>query len=183
MTLIEAINAFKQAKAEFEQKTALMVELRSTRLPELRQRLSSNNFSMQQAQRQMRNAVTDEDFDAAKQQYAQAEATYNDCAQLITNCESKLSFWGSTESSLFQRKVTEAQNKMWDLKRDEVLASFPEQLPDNIRLGIQKLASIHTLKGGNGISTYGNHINQIYSEIDRVELATTKEAMLTEMGI
>lgn len=183
MTLIEAINAFKQAQAEFEQKTALMVELRSTRLPELRQRLNSNKYSMEQAQRQMSNAVTDEDFNAAKQQYAQAEATYNDCAQLITNCEAKLSFWGSVESGQFERKVREARNQMWDLKRDEVLASFPEQLPDSIRLGIQKLASIHTLKGGNCISTYGNHINQIYSEIDRVELATTEEAMLSEMGI
>lgn len=183
MTLTEAINAFKQAKIEHQQNIDAMNELRLTRLPELRLRLSGSNMSMQSAQQQMRNAVSDADFETAKQSFAQAETAYNDCAQLITNCEDKIKVWANFGLPQSETKVRDAKRQMWELKRAEVLATFPAQLPDDIRLGIQKLVSIHRLNGGSGVNSYGNHVNQIYSDIDKAELATTEAALLTEMGI
>lgn len=183
MTMQDAINTYKQAVATFNDKNQEILDLRNTRLPELRNRLNANHLSMENAKSAMRNALTDTEYDTAKQNYQQAETAHADCAQLIDNVEAKIKSWGAIEYKQLQNLVEMTAKTMWQLKQEEVLAALPAELPDSLRIGLQKLMTISSKLGGVGDGYYGSRINKIYGQVKPEELTATRSALLAEMGL
>ena len=183
MTMLDAINTYKQALATYNNKKQEFLDLRNTRLPELRNRLNANSLSMENAKLAMRNALTDAEYDTAKQNYQQAEVVYSDCVQLIDNVEAKLKAWADIEHNQLQKSVEMTAKTMWNLKQEEVFATLPAELPDSLRIGIQKLMTITSMLGGVGDGYYGSRVNKVYGQVDTDELMTTRAALLTEMGL
>lgn len=183
MPIQDAITAYQQAIANFEQKNQEAADLRNTRLPELTSRLNANRLSMDSAQSAMRNAISDADYDTAKQTFQQAEAAYADCAQLITNVEAKIKSWREFGLKEHQTKITELGRTMWQLKQAEVMAALPAELPTDLRIGLQKLMTINSMQGGVGDGYYGSRINKIYGLVEPEELTATRSALLAEMGL
>lgn len=138
---------------------------------------------MDSAQSAMRNAISDADYDTAKQTFLQAEVTYADCAQLITNVEAKIKSWGEFGLKEHQTRITELGRTMWQLKQAEVMAALPAELPTDLRIGLQKLMTINSMQGGVGDGYYGSRINKIYGQVEPEELTATRSALLAEMGL
>lgn len=183
MPIQDAITAYKQAITTYEQKNQEVAELRNIRLPELRNRLNSNRLSMDSAQSAMRNAISDADYDTAKQTFQQAEVTHADCAQLITNVEAKIKSWSELGLKEHQDNIAKLGRTMWQLKQAEVMEALPSELPSELRLGLQKLMTINSMQGGVGDGYYGGRVNKIYGQANPEEITATRSALLAEMGL
>lgn len=183
MTLTEAINNYTQSIEAFNQQNQLIVNLRDIRLPELKARLSSKRHSLRAAEIQLRDAVSDDDYDTAKQQCKRAQIELDDCIQMIENTEAKIKSWQPNGRISLQSKIDDAKRVMWKMKEDEIIASLPKPLPDNVRIGIQKLIAISTMNDAFKDDFYGRNIDKIYGKVDTSELEQTKQALLTEMEL
>jgi hypothetical protein len=182
MSLLEAINTYKQDVENLKSEGQLIAELTNKRLPALQSRLNANKHTVSRHNTEMHQALDDESYDAAKQSCQCAQVSYDDCAQMLKNTDNKIKAWPGVRQNL-QYKVDSSRKVMWKIKESEVIASLPQPIPNELRIGLQKLISITRLNESMSDGFYGKLIDQIYGDAAHDELEGTKNELLTEMGL
>lgn len=182
MSLTEAINNYKQNIDNFELENKLILALQKNRLPDLESRLIANKSKVNLHSVEMRKAIDDKGYEAAKQSWQCAQASYDDCAQMLKNTENKIKAWPDVHQKL-QFEIVSSRRVMWEIKKNEIIASLPQYIPDELRFGLQKLISISSLNECYIGEDYGKLIDNIYGKADPDELAGIKTELLTDMGL
>jgi hypothetical protein len=182
MSLTEAIKNHKQDIYNFELEKKLILALQKNRLPDLKARLRANEQKINRHNVEMRKALNDEDYEVAKQLWQSAQASYDDCAQMLKNAENKIKAWPDVNQDL-QLQIVNSRRAMWKIKESEVMVSLPQSIPDELKIGLQKLIAISILNLSCIGDDYGRLIDDIYGKAAPNELEGIKTELLTDMGL
>ena len=180
MTILNAVQAYVDAKNTFDSAMAEAQNMRLVLIPQAKNELHLAETSMQVATANLRNAVTAGEVQTAREALATAEQSVKDLIQLKDNLEARVAEFDRRKMRL-ETDVANASREVWGLKRAELMAQF--EIPAAEFELLEKLvAATDGEKDGWGNKVMGDPINEKYGRLlDHERSKLLRDQMLNEL--
>ncbi|WP_417581518.1 hypothetical protein [Nitrincola sp.] len=180
MTILEAVQAFVDARAALQAAEDENNNMRTVLLPNALNSLSVAQGSKQMATSQLRAAVTPEEVLTARAALNSAEQSEKDLIQLKDNLESRLANF-QTKRNLLNTSREAALREVWRIKREELKAQF--EIPEAVFLQMEMLlAALDGEKEGWGGRLFRQPVEEKYGRAMAYERSEElRESMLNEL--
>jgi len=179
MSLEQAIANYKQLKNQLDIDKNKQEYRYITAIPEARKNIDDKEQLLILARRKHQQAETPEDIKLFREEIELADKSYKDAVQLHQNISDKhkttLSQWPGRCD-----EVARAQKNIWNIRREQLIASF--NLPPDVRDHLEQLI-IATDGTDPGFKSrkYGDYLNELVAPIDTKELKDKREAAFQEL--
>lgn len=150
MNTLEAVQLYVNAKANFENRMAEAENISINLIPSAKLQFNQAEAELQAAEKLLRQAITTEQVQAAREAVNAANQAKNDLGQLHANLELRHKSWENERGQL-RANMEIALRGVWELYREDLMEQF--ELSEDTLTTLEYLAAAN-----NGQSPFGGSL-------------------------